>query len=335
MTTTNGFDPAQATRALVAAVTAAGTAPSIHNTQPWHWRVDDGVADLLADDTRWLSVADPERRLLTLSCGTALHHASVALAAEGFSARVDRLSADAGSDRPQHLATLTVTGRTPVTPVAMRHMQTIEIRRTDRRPLADAEVPAEAITTVRAAVRSCGIGLHVLDRDAVLELAAATDRAQRDRLADEAAHAELDAWSGRNSPPGAGVPDAAIPARPPQTTVPARDFGHVGTLEVSDHHDRHAVYAILYAPQDEPRDWLRGGEALSAAWLAAIEHQVALVPLSAAVEEPATRQVLRRALAGLGYPLLAMRIGVPDETADEPPRTPRLDASQTVEVVGG
>jgi nitroreductase len=321
------------TRALIAATTVAGVAPSIHNTQPWHWRIKPGVAELSGDEARWLGAADPDRRLLTLSCGAALHHACVALAAEGYTAEVWRTDADGSPQIAGPLATLTVTGTTAVTPAAMRHMQTIEIRHTDRRPLLDAPVPADAIEAMRTAANACDIGWHTLDRDAVLELAAATSRAQRDQVADAATQAELDAWTGGRSPAGTGVPDTAIPARSPQTTVPARDFGHVGTLDVPAGHDRQAVYAILYAAADDPRHWLRGGEALSAMWLAATEHNLAFLPLSAAIEELSTRQVLRRLISNLGYPLIAVRLGIADPNVATAAHTPRLQADETVEVV--
>ena len=32
--------------AFTAAATAGGLAPSIHNTQPWHWRIDDDRLEL-------------------------------------------------------------------------------------------------------------------------------------------------------------------------------------------------------------------------------------------------------------------------------------------------
>jgi len=195
-----------------------------------------------------------------------------------------------------------------------------------------APIPAEALEAVRAAATSYGIGFHVLDRDAVLDLAAATDHAQHDEVDDEAARAELDAWSGPRRPRGLGVPDSAIPVRPTLTTVPSRNFGHAGALDVTDEHDQAAAYAMLYASGDEPVDWLRGGEALSAAWLAATEHNVALLPMSAAVEQIAARRTLRLILSGLGYPLIALRLGIADPDAPTPPATPRLSPAETVEI---
>src|SRR5262249_15620700 len=106
-----------ATNALTEAAVAAGRAPSIHNTQPWHWQVRDGIADLRAQRQRQLLESDPDGRMLTISCGTALHHALVALAAQGFAAEVRRFP-DASD--PDLLARVTLSGRIPVTPDAMR-----------------------------------------------------------------------------------------------------------------------------------------------------------------------------------------------------------------------
>lgn len=319
---------ATATRVLTEAATTAAVAPSIHNTQPWHWQVRDGVADLHADRSRQLRESDPDGRMMITSCGAALHHAEVSLAVSGYAPEVVRMPDPLD---PDHLARLTVAAPRAGTPHAMRQLQTIEIRRTDRRPLIDAPLPDRTVDALRSAAAAYGIGLDLLDRDQVIDLAAAIDRAQRDQVADTAGHAELDAWTGPERPAGTGIPDENILDHPAETTVPARDFGHTGTLTGADTHDPAARYAILYGLDDEPGTWLRAGEALSAVWLAAIEHGVALVPLSVAVESPSTRQELRRILSGVGYPCIAMRLGIADPQQPGPPRTPRLPTGTTVD----
>ena len=317
----------RADHALTEAAIAAAIAPSIHNTQPWRWRIHDGVADLHADPSRQLSESDPDGRMMITSCGTALHHACVALAVEGYRAEIARMPESGHAD---HLARITVTGTEPGTPEAMRQLQTLEIRRTDRRPLSGTPVPDGVVGALRSAAATYGIGLDLLDRGQVIDLAAAIDRAQRSQVGDTAGHAELDAWTGGDLMPGTGVPDTNIPDHPPLSTVPARDFGHFGSLTGTDTHDSAARYAILYGLDDEPGTWLRAGEALSAVWVAAIENGVALVPLSAAVESPATRLELRRILSGVGYPCIALRLGVADPDQPTPPRTPRLPVEATV-----
>ncbi|MFG1955179.1 hypothetical protein [Micromonospora sp. NPDC048830] len=59
---------------------------------------------------------------------------------------------------------------------------------------------------------------------------------------------------------------------------------------------------------------------------------MSMVPLSGVVEVLATRQTLRRVLAGLGYPYLVLRIGIADPAYPEPSgRTPRLPAEQVID----
>ena len=316
--------------ALAQAARTAGLAPSIHNTQPWHWRVDGSTLDLRAERSRQLAFTDPVGRMLVISCGTALHHARLALAAEGWAVTVSRLPEDNDQDL---LARLTVTGREAVTPAAMRLLQTARIRHTDRRPLSNTPVEPAVIDALRATCHAEDTRMHVLRPDAIVELAAAAARAQTIEELDPSWRDELAYWAGGARDGGLGVPDEVIPRTEPATTVPARDFGRSGDLAVGSGHDTAAVYAILYGDEDSPTAWLRAGEALSAVWLDAIEHDLAAVPLSAAVEVIGTRLALRRMLAGVGEPFLVLRLGIADPDHPGPSHTPRLPTDQVVEIV--
>jgi nitroreductase len=320
----------QVNEVLAEAAAAASFAPSIHNTQPWHWRIRPNSLELWAVRDRQLSATDPEGRMLMVSCGTALHHAVVALAAQGYRADVLRLP-DPG--QPDHLATVTLADHGGVTPEAMRLYQAIAMRHTDRRPVTDTPVDPDALLALVKAVQAQGASLHVLRRDQVIELAAAASYAQKTENSDEAFRAELAYWAGGARPAGSGVPGTAIPESVPQTTVPERDFGQLGTLPVSAEHDTAASYVIVYREDDSPEAWLRAGEALSAAWLTATELGVSVLPLSAAVEVVTTRQTLRQMLFGIGYPQIVLRLGNADPEHRGPRPTPRLPSSQTIETV--
>jgi hypothetical protein len=74
----------------------AGAAPFIH-TQPWRWRVHPGGLGLYAQRDRQLTATDPDGRMMTISCG-GVHHARVALAAQGWQATVSRLPNPADPD---------------------------------------------------------------------------------------------------------------------------------------------------------------------------------------------------------------------------------------------
>lgn len=59
-------------------------APSSHNAQPWRFRVDGNVVHVAADESRWLEVADPDRRELFVSLGCAVENLVVAAEEFGF-----------------------------------------------------------------------------------------------------------------------------------------------------------------------------------------------------------------------------------------------------------
>lgn len=313
---------------LAEAAAAAGAAPSIHNTQPWRWQVRPDGLDLYAQRSRQLAATDPDGRMLTISCGTALHHARVALAAEGWQAAVDRLPDSSERDL---LARITLAGRTPVTPEVMRLYQTVRLRHTDRRPVTRETVPRATLDVLVKAATDEGAHLHVLHPDQVDDLAVAVAEAATVDADDLAIQAELKQWTGGERTEGTGIPDEAIPAQTPQTNVPSRAFARSGTLPVGGEHDRTATYALLHGDTDDPAGWLRGGEALSAVWLTAVELGVGVTPISEAVEMPASRQTLRRVLSFFGWPYLAMRLGIPDPDQPGPAHTPRLPAEQTVD----
>ncbi|MET8231287.1 nitroreductase [Micromonospora sp. NPDC005298] len=317
----------QLTTALAEAAATAGHAPSVHNTQPWRWRVLPDALELRSVADRQLAATDPEGRLLAISCGAALHHARVALAAQGWRAVVERLP-DPG-DR-ELLARVSDLSRTDADPDAMRLVQCMQVRHTDRRPVSDEPVPTDAITQISRAVTGEGCRLQILDRDQVLELAATAGHADTVESEDPELRAELAYWTGRAGA-GTGLPAEVLPEQLPQTTVPARDFGRPGSLPMGQGHDRAAVYALLHGDEDEPDSWLRAGEALSAGWLTATRLGVSVVPLSAVVEVPGTRQTLRQLLAGLSYPYLVLRLGIADPAHAGPPHTPRLTTEQVVD----
>jgi nitroreductase len=330
METTMDYGSTATDHVLARAARTAGLAPSIHNTQPWRWRIHASQADLYADLARHLKQNDPDRRMLTLSAGAALHHMTTALAAGGYRAEVTPLP---DQSDPLLLARVVLTGKEPAPARALQMAYAIRSRHTDRRPLLDVPLPDGAIDALRSAVTEFGIGLDPLDRNQVIDLASATYEAQQAQVTDPAALGELEHWAGDSRPPFAGVPASVIPDRPAETTVPTRDFGHVGRLPLADTHDNAATYVILYGMDDEPGSWLRAGEALSALWLTATDRGIAVMPLSVAAEEPATRFKLRQILSGVGYPYIAVRLGTPDPEGSEPPRTPRLKPEVTIEVV--
>jgi hypothetical protein len=264
--------------ALRAAANAAGFAPSILDSQPWRWRLTGNTLALYLDRTCIDHEVDVDGRLAIISCGAALHHARIALAAAGWRLTTNRRPDPADPDR---LASLRLDVRSPAEPVAASLVGSIPLRRTDRTPVTGAPIGAAQLKAVTSAVRAEETSLHVLYPDEVLELA---------RVAS----------GGRPAPVGSG--DRPISAQPASLAE-----------------GRGATFALLYGDTDEPEDWLRAGEALSAGWLTATGAGVSVLPLSAAVEVVATRQAVQMMIGCVGYPYLLLRLG----RATAPPTGPR------------
>jgi hypothetical protein len=312
-----------ASRALARAAMAAGRAPSIFNSQPWRWRITGDAAELRADRERQVPVVDPDGRLLTLSCGTALHHARVALAGTGVTAVVFRMP------DPDVLARIQVAGTREVSPAAIRAQQAMALRRTDRRPFADVEVPAGALEELRVAAEGEGAHLYLLRRDEVLLLAVAASRAAAVEFADPASRAELATWTRRPTEAGDGVPAVTADSRGGRP-VPGRDFTPGAPIVTGEPVDRYARYVMLFTDDDTPLSRLCAGEALSATLLTATMLRLATSPMSDVIEVPATRNLLREMLGGLRYPMIALRVGVPAEGPARP-AAPRRPADEIIE----
>ncbi|GAA2366988.1 Acg family FMN-binding oxidoreductase [Dactylosporangium salmoneum] len=329
-TTTFRIGPAaqELTRAALAAVHA----PSILNTQPWHWRITHDAALLYADPRRRLPILDPTGRLLTVSCGTALHHACVTLAADGTDFEVEPMPDDGD---PDLLAVVRYRGVTGPSARAQRLRHAIPVRRSDRRPFAARPVPQEAIDRLCRAAQRTDARLQMTWSHDLADLAVAAGQANDALLGDPRYRAELASWIRR---PGEGHDGVPVDTLAPQGVrpVPIRDFtaAGAGTNVVTrvDVSDREARYGIVVTDGDGPHDWLTAGVALSAVLLTATAEHLATSPMSDLMENEVARRTLRRMLGGVGYPAIGVRIGMPATTM-APPRAPRRPAAEVIEVV--
>ena len=245
-----------------ASATAALNAPSIRtalaisDAQPWRWVVRPESMDLYADASRRLATLDPDRRLLMMSCGGSLHHARVALAAEGLAARVNLFP----DTDPDHLAVVTAPDRIEVTKEAKELYQATGQPHTERQRIADTPPSPPALADLVTAAGAEGVGMLILTPEQIMELVRATSIKPkvRERIGNERSNA----------------------------------------------------FAVLYGDTDTPASWVQAGQALSAVWLTAARLTMSVVPSSAVVQLPGSRDVMRRLLVRHGTPYLALRLGV-------------------------
>ena len=314
---------------LTEAVGQAQRAPSVHNTQPWRWRVRPGTVELHADWQRHLVTTDPDRRDLVLSCGAALHHLQVALAAQGLEAHVERLP---DPEDEGHLATVTVRPGTP-DPAEAALFPAIERRRTDRRRMSHRPVPPSELDALVEQADRKGAELIVMTGAMRRRLTTALTEAARRQLHTPGYVSELHMWTSRYAAARDGIPKANI-APPPAGLVEPSPLRHFpgGRLPQPDQPpgrgpaDDGAELLVLATAEDTLIDRIRAGEALSAVLLAATLRGLATTPLSQALEVEQTRAAIQQdVLRTLAQPQIVVRVGWPATSATDLPPTPRRD----------
>jgi hypothetical protein len=320
-------EPDELAAALERAASDAGRAPSILNTQPWRWRVYADAVELHADRSRQVFSIDPDGRMLTISCGAALHHLRVALLGLGWQPEVDELP---DPTNPDLLARVAVSGKHPVRPVDTSARRSIFDRRTERRPFtATTPIRPDALSTLDAAASATGADLYRVGPDQMPFLVSATATAQEIQASDEAYLADLARWTHRPYDSQDGVPATTYVAPVPRP-VPLRDFSHRAEIHLDPGFgdDRSAEYLIVATDSDKPTDWLTAGAGLSAAWLSATRLGLAASVLTDVVEVPASRTVLNELMPGHRFAQIVFRVGPGMPAA---PHTPRRSASDILD----
>ncbi|HEX7307669.1 Acg family FMN-binding oxidoreductase [Lentzea sp.] len=306
-----------------AALALACRAPSVHNSQPWRWEIGAHSLHLYADRTRALPSIDPLGADLTLSCGAALHHLRVGLAALGWKAVVHRLP---NPGDPDHLAAIEFEAREPAQPhIALA--AAIPRRRTDRRAYSSWQVPSGIMSQLVERARAEGVEAQEVMGKARTELLVAIAKASIVQESDPGYQAEIREWTGVYPGASAGVPAANIPTGTRQYgDLRLREFAP-GELRQADSRlisEDAGSLVVLSTSSDDELSRLRAGEAAGAVLLEATSAGLASCPLSQPLEVVETREMVRDEVLGASAcPQLVIRVGWGAFNADPLPATPR------------
>jgi nitroreductase len=301
---------------LTECVRSATTAPSLHNSQPWLFRIEPPTVRVYADQSRRLPVVDPDGREHLISVGAAIFTLRLAVRRAGYDVGCELLP-DPGDPA---LAARVTAGRPIAADEATEALAAaIPYRHTNRWPFARVAVPAEIVDRLRAAARREGAELTVADpigRDAILGLARAADRWLRERphYAEE-----ISRWSGRGVRHH-GVPVWAAGPWDALEVMPVRDFAGLTPLpRPREPFEPHSTVMILTTDGDTERDWLAAGQALQRVLLTATWLGLSTTPISQPVEAPEIRKRLTRRPAQM-----VLRVGY-GKTTGRTPRRPLND----------
>jgi nitroreductase len=313
------------------ALSLALRAPSVHNTQPWQWRVGDETLHLYSDPDLQLPHTDPDARDMMISCGAALNHCVIAFAALGWQSKVRRFPNPA---EPQHLAAIEL-HRYPPNEMDVTLAAAIPRRRTDRRFFSSWPVPQGDIALMGARAARAGVMLRRIDGLAHLKQLAAEAAVRH--ASDSDYLIELATWSGRYGSL-AGVPARNTPEPDLSAAIPARAFAGPVLAQApgfSGTEDSAAVIA-LGTVDDDDMARLRAGEVTSLVLLTATALGLASCLITEPLEIPETRAAVQADVFGAdGYPQVLPRIGWAPLNTAPLPSTPRRALSEVVARLDG
>jgi nitroreductase len=326
------------TRAMFAdAVNAAIAAPSLHNAQPWRFRLDPATdtVQVRADRTRAPKIADPNGWGLRVACGAAAYNMTLAFAVAGRPVDVAWLPANTDPDL-QAVLTPSSASR-PASQEQERLFRAIPRRHSNRQPFRPEPVPLAVRTEILRAARDELAWVELVTGVApVAAVAEITQMAQQLLDREPGYLDELHSWIRRNGHAPDGVPlTSAGPVTAPQDLFPQRDYAAALPPfgEQSGDRPRAAdrdyesdpLVAVLGTAGDLAVDHLRAGYALQRVLLTLTDLGLACSMLSQPIEVPSAREQLRLALGRFGTPQMVLRIGYGDPSPHAE-RRPAADA---------
>lgn len=296
-------------------VSTAARAPSVHNTQPWRFKINPYHIELLADPRRRLRV-DPVGREMLVSCGAALFGLRLAIRSLGYRPVVTPFPDPA---RLRLLARIALVAGMPMTTLERDMLNGVPHRHTHRGAFRPGPLPPRLVAGMQhdALTERATLALvrRPIDYERLASLLAATGPRQD---VDPAAMADIMRWAG--AAPGSardGIPARAFPSRP--AAEPGRlrqrdfDLGRgVGKEPVPG--GPPASTAVLLTRGDLRADWLRAGQALQRLLLRAASNWVFASLYTQPLESAQIRHLVAERLALPGFPQVLLQFGVADTT---------------------
>jgi nitroreductase len=323
--------PARETAAIPAGqadylIMTAARAPSVHNTQPWRFKVVQDAIELYADPRRKLHT-DPVGREMLISCGAALFGLRLAIRSLGYQPVVELLPDPA---RLRLLAQVRLTQGTPLTGAERRMFEAVPHRHTHRGPFAGEPLPEGLLAALQHDALAEGATLALVERAlSYQQLADIVTAASRRQDLDPVARAEVRRWTravgsaARDGVPAQAFPAAAASADRARGRLRQRDFDlgrELGVLTADG--PPAAATAVLITPGDARADWLRAGQALHRLLVRAADRWVFASLYTQPLEAAAIRDLIRTRLALPGSPQMLLQLGLArtaQATARRPP----------------
>jgi nitroreductase len=307
-------------------VTAAARAPSVHNTQPWRFRVSSDAVELWTDPRRKLR-ADPSGREMLISCGAALFGLRLAIRSLGY-LPVTELLPDPAQLRL--MARVRTGAAAPASGLERQMLDAVPHRHTHRGPFTPGPLPHGLLAGLQHDALAEGATLALITGGLAYDrLERITTAAARRGNLSPRARADIRRWT-RTAADTArdGIPATALAASTgrPAGRLPQRDFDlGRGIARLPTGGAPPSATAVLLTPGDRRTDWLRAGQALYRLLLHAASQQVVASLYTQPLEDAVTRDLISSQLALPGHPQMLLQLGpatTASPTARRPPAEP-------------
>ncbi|MUL47141.1 NAD(P)H nitroreductase [Mycobacterium sp. CBMA293] len=269
-------------------VRLACRAPSYCNSQPWSWVIERSQLQLFIAPAR-VPPADHAGHQSLISCGAALDHLRVAMAARRYECRVGYFPSTTSL---AYLASIDFTSASCVSEVQRRRSQAISRRHSDRLPYDPPPKWSEFEPTLHSTTDTQFAYIDVIDEGDRSDIAETTLLAEQ-----------------------------LQPFESTEMRWSAAASAEQRYLRAEISRDR-SVLLVISAVEDTRRAVFGCGEALSQVLLAATGAGFATCVMSRVVEVGLTRDILAD-VTGRSLPQVLVRIGAHPDSAALPPLTPR------------
>lgn len=297
----------------------ATLAANSHNTQPWRFRVDDSVIDIVPDLSRRTPVVDPDDHHLFVSLGCAAENLLIAARAAG---RIGEWTIEGDA-----LRYIFSEGPARAEPL----FATITRRQSTRAEYDGRAVPAADVETLRQAAATPGVRLIILtERRRISQVRDLVLSGNAIQVADPAFRRELKEWLRFNPRDAVASGDGLFSATTGNPVLPGAlgrlAFDTVFTVDADNEKytrqiDSSAGVAIFLAEREDKAHWIAVGRACQRFALAATNLGLKHAFINQPVETPMLRPELASLVGESGLrPDMVMRFGHGPELAFSPRR---------------
>ena len=291
-------------------IDTAARAPSVHNSQPWRFRIGPSAIELSCDRQRRLRT-DPLGREMLISCGAALFGLRLGIRSLGYLPEV-RLLPDPA--RPRLVARVGIGAPAPMTGEERRMLEAVPHRHTHRGPFEPGPLPDGLLAGLQQDALAEGATLALVEGDmAYRQLADLVAAAANTLDLDPRVRDETRRWTrSADSPARDGVPAQAFAGqrgrRPGRLRQRDFDLGR-GLAQLPAGGESPAATAMLLTRGESWYEWLRAGQALHRLLLRAASTWVFASLYTQPLENSLTRALIQQRLALPDHPQLILQLG--------------------------